>query len=161
AEAINYNRVMKRSPEQEAIRRQVLLGLARNRTLGFHYPAHFLGLEYPRIGADDLEETLPDSPQCRNVDGSVNLVALCVLLDTALAGASRLKAEPGVRQATVNLHVQFTGVRPVGAVAAHASHHGFTAGAVAREGITSGEFSTGGSVVCRANGTFIVLPPPP
>ena len=78
-------------PDAEAIRQQVLLALAANRTPGFHFPGHLLGCAWPLIGEDDLEQTMLDGPQSRNVDGSTNLAAFCVLLDTALATASRLK----------------------------------------------------------------------
>jgi len=94
--------------EHDLVRRQTLLALAANRTPGFHYPGHLLGCHWPRVGDNDLEEVLPDGAQARNVDGSLNLAAFSVLLDTALATASRLKAERGVRQATVHLHAQFT-----------------------------------------------------
>ena len=96
------------SPDAEAIRQQVLRALAANRAPGFHFPGHLLALAWPRIGDNDLEEVMPDGPQARNVDGSVNLAAFCVHLDTALATASRLKIERGARQATVHLHAQFT-----------------------------------------------------
>ena len=160
---INYNRgVLKPShPEAEAIRRQVLLALAANRAPGFHFPGHLLALAWPRIGDNDLEEVMPDGPQARNVDGTVNLAAFCVQLDTALATASRLKIERGARQATVHLHAQFTGAPLRGELIARAQMNGYTAGAAARESMTSGTVIAGGVPVCHASGTFIVLPPPP
>lgn len=143
------------------IRRQVLLALAANRTPGFHFPGHLLGCAWPRIGEDDLEQTLLDGPQSRNVDGTTNLAAFCVLLDTALATASRLKIERGARQATVHLHAQFTGAPLRGEVRAHPRMDGYTTGATARQSLTSGTVYAGGAPVCHAGATFIVLPPPP
>ena len=147
-------------PEAEEIRHHVLLALAANRAPGFHYPGHFLGLHWPRVGDNDLEEVMPDGPQARNVDGTVNLAAFCVQLDTALATASRLKIERGARQATVHLHAQFTGAPLRGELRAQTQMGGYTTGAAARQSITSGTVYAGGVPVCHATGTFIVLPPP-
>lgn len=147
--------------DTDAIRRQVSLALAANRAPGFHYPGFLLGLKWPRIGDNDLEEVMPDSPQARNVDGSCNLAAFCVLLDTALATASRLKAGGGVRQATVHLHAQFTGAPLRGEVKALARFEGYAPGATTRQSLTSGILYAGGEPVCRASATFVVLPPPP
>jgi len=148
-------------PDAEAIRQQVLLALAANRTPGFHFPGHLLGCAWPLIGEDDLEQTMLDGPQSRNVDGSTNLAAFCVLLDTALATASRLKIERGARQATVHLHAQFTGASLRGELKAHPRRVGYTTGAAARQSITNGTVYAGGVPVCHASGTFVVLPPPP
>jgi acyl-coenzyme A thioesterase PaaI-like protein len=147
--------------EADVIRRQVSLSLAANRAPGFHYPGFLLGLTWPRIGDNDLEEVMPDSPQARNVDGSSNLAAFCVLLDTALATASRLKAGGGVRQATVHLHAQFTGAPLRGELKGLARFDGYAPGAATRQSLTSGTFYAGSEAVCHASGTFVVLPPPP
>lgn len=149
------------SIDAQAMRRQVLLALAVNRTPGFHFPGHLLGCAWPRIDEDELEQTMLDDPLSRNVDGSTNLAAFCVLLDTALATASRLKIERGARQATVHLHAQFTGAPLRGALSARTRMHGYTTGAAARQSLTSGEVYAGGERVCYASGTFVVLPPPP
>ena len=143
------------------IRRQVSLALAANRAPGFHYPGFLLGLTWPRVGENDLEEVMPDHPQARNVDGSTNLAAFCVLLDTALATASRLKSGGGVRQATVHLHEQFTGAPLRGESKALARFDGYAPGAATRQSLTSGTFHADGKITCHATGTFIVLPPPP
>lgn len=148
-------------PDAEAIRQQVMLALAANRAPGFHFPGHLLALAWPRFGDNDLEEVMPDGPQARNVDGTVNLAAFCVQLDTALATASRLKIERGARQATVHLHAQFTGAPLRGELIARAQMNGYTTGAAARESMTSGTVIAGGVPVCHASGTFIVLPPLP
>lgn len=147
--------------EAGAIRRRVLLALAANRTPGFHYPGHLLGCMWPRIGENDLEETLPDTAYARNVDGTINLAAFSVLLDTALATASRLKVELGARQATVHLHAQFTGAPLHGELRARAHMHGHTTGASIPQSLTDATGYAGGDPVCRASATFVVLPPPP
>ncbi|HEX6610076.1 MAG TPA: acyl-CoA thioesterase domain-containing protein [Hyphomicrobiaceae bacterium] len=160
---MHYNREMKNdnAVSNESIRRHVLLCLAANRTPGFHYPGHLLGCTWPRVGDSDLEETLPDTPVARNVDGTINLAAFGVLLDTALATASRLKTEPGTRQATVHLHAQLTGVPMRGELRAHAHMHGRTADVAIPQSLTSATFYAGSEPVCRASATFVILPPPP
>jgi acyl-coenzyme A thioesterase PaaI-like protein len=145
----------------EIIRRRVLLALAANRTPGFHFPGHFLDLAWPRIGESDLDEVLPDTPQARGADGSIHPAAICVHLDTALATAARLKIERGARQATVNLHAQFTGVAPRGSLRAHARMLGYTTGSTARESLTAATVYAGDAPLCHAGATFVVLPPPP
>jgi len=149
------------SHDAGAIRRQVRAALAANRAPGFHFPGHLLALAWPRLGDADLDEVMPDGPQARNVDGSANLAAFCVHLDTALATSSRLKIERGARQATVHLHAQFTGAPLRGELTAHARMYGYTSGAAVRESITSGTVYAGGAPVCHASATFVVLPPPP
>ena len=144
-----------------ALRRQVSVSLAANRAPGFHYPGFLLGLAWPRIGDDDLEEVMPDTPQARNVDGSLNLAAFCVLLDTGLATASRLKAGGGVRQATVHLHAQFTGAPLRGEAKALARFEGYAPARATRQSLTRGTLYAGGTPVCHASATFVVLPAPP
>jgi len=163
ASRIHYNHAVPKSshPEAGAIRRRVLAALAENRTPGFHFPGHLLGCAWPRIGTDELEQTMLDEPLSRNVDGTTHLAALCVLLDTALATASRLKIERGARQATVHLHAQFTGTPLRGELKAHARMNGYTTGAAARQSLTSGTLHAGSVPACHASGTFVVLPPPP
>ena len=160
---VYYNHGVPKSshPGASAIRRQVLVALAENRTPGFHFPGHLLGCAWPRIGEDELEQTMHERPLSRNVDGATNLAAFCVLLDTALATASRLKIERGARQATVHLHAQFTGAPLRGEIKAHTRMGGYTTGAAARQSLTNGSVHAGGVPVCHASGTFVVLPPPP
>ena len=112
------------------------------------------------MGTDTLEETMPDGLHCRAPDGTIALTAFCVLLDTALATAPRLKIKRGVRQATVRLHAQFTG-RPLrGPLRAKARLDGFSAGGATREALSSATIHAGGKPVCHAMGGFVVLPPP-
>lgn len=149
------------STDDKWILGQAQLAVAANRTPGYHYPGYLLGCYWPRIGEDDLDAAMPDSALARNVDGTANLAAFCVLLDVALATASRLKIERGARQATVHLHAQFTGAPLRGELKTHARMHGYTAGAAARQSLTTGTVYAGGEAVCHASGTFIQLPPPP
>ena len=148
------------APSAAGVRRRVIAALSANRLPGFHFPGYFLGVEWPRVGTDTLEEAMPDGPHCRTADGTIALTAFCVLLDTALATAPRLRIRRGVRQATVHLHAQFTG-RPLrGRLRAKARLEGFSAGGATREALSSATIQAGGKPVCHAVGSFIVLPPP-
>jgi len=149
------------STKEKLIHRQVQLALAANRTPGYHYPGYLLGCHWPRIGEDDLDAAMPDAPLARNVDGTANLAGFCVLLDVALATASRLKIERGARQATVHLHAQFTGAPLRGELKTYARMGGYTTGAAARQSLTTGTVYADGVPVCHASGTFIQLPSPP
>lgn len=143
-----------------AIRNQVLLGLAGNRSPGFHFPGYFLQLAWPRIGGDSIDETMPVGPHCRNADGDINLAALGMMLDTALATAPRLRIQPGARQATVQINVQFTGHPACGELMMTSKLLGFSEGAATRQSLAGGTLFSEGRPVCHANGTFVVLPPP-
>jgi len=146
--------------DADAIRKQVLLGLAGNRTPGFHFPGHFLQLEWPLIGADAIVETMRAGAHCRNADGGINLAALGMMLDTALATAPRLKIETGARQATVQLSAQFTGHPARGDLSMEAKLEGFSAGHTVRQALARGVLCSAGQPVCYASATFVVLPPP-
>ncbi|MCC7486773.1 MAG: hypothetical protein IT529_17505 [Burkholderiales bacterium] len=143
----------------EAIRRHVLIGLAGSRTLGFHFPGYFLGIEWPRIDDDCVEGVLATGPHCINADGGLNLAAFGVLLDTSVAIMARMKIPHGQHQATVHLHAQFTG-RPLSAtLRSVARHAGDTSGAAVRQAIVDAVVTSGGEAVCRATSAFVRLPP--
>ncbi|MDP1717477.1 MAG: PaaI family thioesterase [Burkholderiales bacterium] len=152
--------IIRDTSDADEIRERVSLGLAGNRSPGFHFPGHFLQLAWPRIGEDSIEETMPVGPHCRNADGDINPAALGMMLDTALATAPRLKLETGARQATVQLSAQFTG-HPVGDdLTMEAKLEGFSQNHAVRQALTRGVLSSAGQPVCYASATFIVLPPP-
>lgn len=148
-------------PDRELIRARVLQGIGGNRVPGLHFPGHFLGIEWRTIGADSATVALPCGPHCTEADGGVNLSALAVLVDAALGTASRLKIEAGARQATVHLHLLFTGTPARGELVARAQLLGFTHNAAIRQSLLQGTVYAGDRVVCHASGTFVLLPPPP
>ena len=65
------------------------------------------------IGTVDGEDTarivVPDGVHCRDANGQMDIAALAILADTALATATRLLTTPGARLATVRMQMQFTG----------------------------------------------------
>ena len=154
------NSKLRNNSDTDEIRGRVLTGLAGNRTPGFHFPGHFLQLEWPRIGTDAIVETMRAGAHCRNADGGINLAALGMMLDTALATAPRLKIETGARQATVQLSAQFTGHPARGDLSMEAKLEGFSAGHTVRQALSRGVLRSAGQPVCYASATFVVLPPP-
>ncbi|MDB5923969.1 MAG: hypothetical protein JWN13_2905 [Betaproteobacteria bacterium] len=146
--------------DPQRLSERVLAALAANRQPGFHLPGYFLELTWPRIGKTDIEHALKAGPHCRGIDGSVHPTALAILVDSALATAPRLAIEPGARQATVHLSIQYTGHAPRGDMSMVARLEGFFAGDAVPHALTRGVLSSDGQIVAYANGTFMVLPPP-
>lgn len=147
--------------DRDRIRQRALQALALNRAPGFHFPGYFLGLEWPRIGTDEVTETMAGGPHCSDAHGEVHLAALGVMLDTALATAPRLVIEPGARQATVHLNVQFTGHPVRGALRMDTKLEGFSASTAVRQSLARGDLYADGRPVAYGTATFVVLPPPP
>jgi acyl-coenzyme A thioesterase PaaI-like protein len=98
---------------------------------------------------------------CVDARGLATPSALGLVIDGALSTALRLVVEPGARQATVHLHVQYTGHPPREALHAEASLEGFFAGDTVKQAITRGVLTSGDQTLAYATGTFVVLPPPP
>ena len=145
---------------RDSIRKRVLQALAANRAPGFHFPGYFLDLEWPHLGTDTVVETMPAGPHCTGADGNVHSTALGVMLDTALATAPRLVIEPGARQATVHLNVQYTGHPARGDLRMEAKLEGFSASDAVRQSLARGELYADGKTVAYGTATFVVLPPP-
>lgn len=147
--------------DEDAIRSRVLSALGDNRVRGYSFLAHLLRLGWPRIGTDSLVMTMDAGPHGRDPDGRVSLIALCGMLDIGLATAPRLSVGPAARQATVQLHLQFTGAPAKGPLALEAAFEGFSAGHALRQAFSRGVVACDGVPVCRASGAFVPLPPPP
>ncbi|PJN93912.1 hypothetical protein CNY89_17625, partial [Amaricoccus sp. HAR-UPW-R2A-40] len=107
--------------DEDAIRSRVLSALGDNRVRGYSFLGHLLRLGWPRIGTDSLVVTMDAGPHGRDPDGRVSLIALCGMLDIGLATAPRLSIGPAARQATVQLHLQFTGAPAKGPLALEAA----------------------------------------
>src|SRR4051812_20878126 len=103
-----------------AIRAQVMRGIAGNRTPGLHFSGFFLDLKWPQLADGAARVVLPDGPHCRDASGEVDVAALAILADTALATATRLLMTPGARLATVRMQMQFTGEPAQGEISADA-----------------------------------------
>ena len=146
--------------DPRTIHDRILGALAANRAPGFHFPGYFFNLTWPHVSPDSVSHAMDVDAQCIDVHGVVVPSAVGVVIDGALATAPRLVIEAGARQATVHLHVQYTGHAPREALHMDASLEGFFAGDSVRQAITRGELVSGGKTIAYATGTFMVLPPP-
>ena len=154
---------MKKHPHPDAslIRSQVLRGIAGNREPGMHFPGYFLDLQWLEIGNDIARIQLPDGPHCRDANGEVDLSAVAILADLALANATRLKITPGARLGTIHMQMQFTGVPAYGDIDSTAHFLGFADGTKIRQSLTRATLSAGGKTVCHATGEYLLLELPP
>jgi acyl-coenzyme A thioesterase PaaI-like protein len=152
---------MTRTPHSDFIRSQVLRGIAGNRVLGLHFPGYFLDMQWHEIAGQTARVSLPDGPHCRDASGEIDLSAVAILADTALATSTRLLISPGARLATIHMQIQFTGMPATGDISAQANLLGFSAGAALHQSLTSATLRANGKPLCHATGEFVLLDPPP
>ena len=148
-------------PHAAAIRAQVLRGIAGNRTPGLHFPGFFLDIQWHEIAGSAAHITIADGAHCRDANGEVDIAALAILADTALATATRLLISPGARLATIHMQIQFTGAPATGDLSAEAQLLGFSSGSALHQSLTSGTVTANGKPVCYASGEFVLLDAPP
>ncbi len=148
-------------PDAQAIRARVLRGIAGNRIAGLHFPGHFLAIEWREAGGETARLAVADGPHCRDANGEIDVCALAILADTALATTARLKIAAGARLATIHLQIQFTGTSATGDLGAEARLLGFSAGAALRQSLSAATLYANGKPVCHASGEFALLEPPP
>jgi acyl-coenzyme A thioesterase PaaI-like protein len=145
----------------EEIRAHVLRGIAGNRTPGLHFPGFFLDIQWHEIAGQAVRVSIADGPHCRDANGEMDVAALAILADTALATATRLLTAPGARLATIHMQIQFTGAPATGDVSAEAQLLGFGAGGALHQSLTWATLSANRQPVCYASGEFVLLDPPP
>jgi acyl-coenzyme A thioesterase PaaI-like protein len=143
------------------IRAHVLRGIAGNRTPGLHFPGFFLDIQWQELAGQAARIAVADGPHCRDANGEMDIAAIAILADTALATATRLLTAPGARLATTRMQMQFTGAPATGDVTAEAQLQGFSAGAALHQSLTSGVLSANGKPLCYVSGEFVLLEPPP
>ncbi len=143
------------------IRAHVLRGIAGNRTPGLHFPGFFLDLKWPEVAGESARVVVPDGEHCRDANGQMDVAALAIVADTALATATRLLITPGARLATVRMQIQFTGEAATGDVTADAHLLGFSAGTALKQSLTTGTLTAHGKPIAYTSGEFVTLNPPP
>ena len=149
-----------RKIDSDTIIRRVLAAIAANRAPGFNFPGHFLELSYERVARGRALVAMGVGPHCADADGQVNVGALALLADMALASSMRSAVGASARLATVSMTLQFTGERRVGTLKADAALDGFLAGAAEKQGLARVEVRSGRKLVCTGSGTFMLLPQP-
>jgi acyl-coenzyme A thioesterase PaaI-like protein len=148
-------------PQAQAIRAQVLRGIALHRHLPLHFPGHFLGLDWPRIDRDGVHMSIADGPHCRDANGTVNISALAILVDTALATCARPGLDVGARLATLRMDLRFTGAPVTGRIGAEAQLLGFNRETGMRTSLSNATVLANNEIVAHASGEFAALDPPP
>ena len=148
-------------PDAQAIRARVLRGVAGNRTPGLHFPGFFLDIQWHEVAGEAARVAIADGPHCRDADGGIDIVALAILADTALATSTRVLVAPGARLATIHMQMQFTGAPATGDISADAQLLGFNSGTALRQSLTSATLHANGKAICHASGEFVTLNPPP
>jgi acyl-coenzyme A thioesterase PaaI-like protein len=149
------------NPHAREIRNQVLRGIAGNRTPGLHFPGFFLDLRWHETAGETTRISIADGPHCRDANGEMDVAALAILADTALATATRQLIAPAARLATIHMQIQFTGTPATGEISAEAKLLGFGAGASLHQSMTSGTLHANGTPICHVSGEFVSLDPPP
>ena len=142
------------------IRRRILTALALNRAPGFHFSGNFLGVRYAEITPRYARVELDAGPHSEDEDGSVNISAVALLADVALASAVRANLTPAQRLATVSLHLQFKGAPLRGALGARGEFESFLDGVAGQQGLSRLTLSAGGRPALFGTGAFMVLNPP-
>lgn len=148
-------------PAAQAIRAQVLRGIALNRNAGLHFPGYFLGIEWGRIANESVCMTIDDGPHCRDANGAVDIAALAILADTALATTARPGLDRGARLATLRMELRFTGAAMSGRISTEARLLGFNRGIALRQSLSSATLYAANEIVAHASGEFAALAPPP
>ncbi|MSQ21523.1 MAG: hypothetical protein EXR39_18785 [Betaproteobacteria bacterium] len=145
---------------EESIRAAVLRGITLNRVPGLHFPGNLLGLSFEHITIASSLLTLEADPHCLEADGQMNLGALALLADIAMAGTVRANLQPATRLGTVSLSLQFVGAPCTGRLAACAEFDGFFQQGAGRLGVTRCVVANEQGPVCTGTGTFMMLVPP-
>lgn len=147
-------------PIRDTILAQVRRGLALNRTPGLHYSGNFFDLSFERVTPEESRIRLPAGPWVTEADGQVNVGAVSMLADIALAATIRAPLPPETRLGTVSLSLQFSGRPWHGPLEATAALDGFFEGGAGRLGHSRVVVEGPIGMICQGSGSFMVLVPP-
>ena len=136
---------------------RVLRATALNRTPGFNFPGWFLELSYDRVGKDSAVASMDTGAHNVDASGQMDIGALSLLADMALASALRGTVGASARLATVTMQLQLTGVPRTGRLTASAAFEGFLEGVRGEQGLSRAEIRSGRRLVAHASGAFMVL----
>ena len=81
----------------DAIRAQVLRGIALNREPGYHFAGNFLDLSYDHVGTDYTALSVDVAPHCAEADAQLSLAPLIAIADEL----SQLRQRTGRERPTV------------------------------------------------------------
>jgi len=151
---------MRETGPEQAIRNQVLRGLALNREPGFHFAGNFLDVSFDHVSRDGSRLSLEPGPHCVDAGGQVDLGSLAMLADLALAATLRANLERSQRLATVSMNLELTGVPRLGRLEAAGEFHGFFREGSGRLGQARVVVANAGGEVAFGSGSFMALRPP-
>ena len=136
---------------------RVLRAIALNRTPGFNFPGWFLEMSYDRVGKADVVASLDTGAHNVDATGQMDIGALALLADMALASALRGTVGASARLATVTMQLQLTGAPRVGRLTASAAFEGFVEGVKGQQGMSRADVRAGRKLVAHASGAFMLL----
>jgi acyl-coenzyme A thioesterase PaaI-like protein len=148
------------SSESESIRNRVLRALALDRTPGYHFAGHFLGLSFDRVSVDGARTSLTAGPHCAEASGSVSSGALALLADLSMAANIRAGHDLATRLALVNMTLHFSGAAISGRIEASTALQAYLVETASRQGQATITITAQGQPVCFGTGTFMVLDAP-
>ena len=146
--------------ENHPIRAQVLRAIAANREPGFHFAGNLLDLSFDKVEPQDTRLSLEVAPHLADADGQLNIGALAMLADFALAGCMRATLEPHQRLATVSMTLEFTALPRTGRLEARSSFAGLVREGRGRVGKGEVRIANESGAVCVGTGAFMALDPP-
>lgn len=138
----------------------MLRAIAANREPGFHFAGNLLELSFDKVEPGDTRLSLDVAPHIADADGQLNIGALAMLADFALAGSMRATLEPHQRLATVSMTLEFTAAPRTGRLDALGTFAGFVREGKGRVGKTEVRIANEHGIVCVGTGAFMALDPP-
>lgn len=142
------------------IREQVLRAIAQNREPGLHFAGNFLGISWDHVEAAGTRLSLDVEPHVADADGQLNIGALAMLADFALANCMRAILEPHQRLATVSMTMELTDAPRTGRLEATGRFRGFIREGRGRIGKSDVLVVSQDEILCTGSGAFMALDPP-
>jgi len=142
------------------IRDQVLRAIAHNREPGLHFAGNFLGISWDRVEASETQLSLDVGPHIADADGQLNVGALAMMVDFALANCMRAILEPHQRLATVSLTMELTDAPRTGRLHSTSHFRGFIREGRGRIGKSDVLVLSQNRILCIGSGAFMALDPP-
>ncbi|PYE25485.1 hypothetical protein C7410_10462 [Paraburkholderia silvatlantica] len=142
------------SPEQNA----VLDALIRNRSPGWSFTGHLLGISYDRIGDTNCMLRCASADHVLDDIGRVDFGAVAVLGDLALGVCSREATGASVRMATMSIGLTMHDAIGQGDLTARSQLSSYDPRT--RISTSLARIFCGNSLLCTLNGVFKVLPAP-
>ena len=112
------------------------------------------------MSGEETRLSLDVAPHIANADGQINIGALAMLVDFALAGSMRATLEPHQRLATVSMTMELTAAPRTGRIETLSSFHGFVREGKGRIGKSQVLVSSGQQAICVGSSAFMALDPP-